>query len=162
MGHRCAASQALLIEVCPQQEFIEESFEKLEEGVVEDHEDCKEEAPLISLHAIAGCSSPRTMRFKARIRKRKLVILIDSGSTHNFVDQKLTHSLGLAVTPITEFNVKVANGESLVCKERYEQVSITIQGFKFSTTLYSLPLIGPDLVLGIQWLELLGFRTCRV
>ena len=56
--------------------------------------------------------------------------------------------------------MKVANGESLVYKERYEQVSITIQGFKFSTTLCSLPLNGPDLVLGIQWLELLGPVEC--
>ncbi|KAF3952555.1 hypothetical protein CMV_021899, partial [Castanea mollissima] len=143
-GHRCAASQALLTEVCPQQEFVEESFDKLEEGVVKDHEDCKEEAPLISLHAIAGCSSPRTMQVKAKIGKRELVVLIDNGSTHNF----MSHSLGLAVMPITEFNVKVANGESLVCKERYEQVSSTIQGFKFSTTLYSLPFNGPDSVLG--------------
>ncbi|KAF3974594.1 hypothetical protein CMV_002099 [Castanea mollissima] len=30
---------------------------------------------------------------------------------------KLTHPLGLAITPITEFNVKVANGERQVCKE---------------------------------------------
>ncbi|KAF3947710.1 hypothetical protein CMV_026188 [Castanea mollissima] len=48
---------------------------------------------------------------------RELVFLINSGSTHNFVDQKLTHSLGLAVTPITEFDVKVANRESVVYKE---------------------------------------------
>ncbi|KAF3973502.1 hypothetical protein CMV_003080 [Castanea mollissima] len=96
----------------------EVSFDKLEEGVVEDHEDHKEEVPHISLHEIVGCLSPRTMRVKARIEKRELVVLINSGSTHNFVDQKLTHSLGLAVTLITEFNVKVASGESLVCKER--------------------------------------------
>ncbi|KAF3973503.1 hypothetical protein CMV_003080 [Castanea mollissima] len=98
----------------------EVSFDKLEEGVVEDHEDHKEEVPHISLHEIVGCLSPRTMRVKARIEKRELVVLINSGSTHNFVDQKLTHSLGLAVTLITEFNVKVASGESLVCKESLE------------------------------------------
>ncbi|XP_075659330.1 uncharacterized protein LOC142629260 [Castanea sativa] len=100
------------------------------------------------------------MRVKARVGKRELVVLSNNGSTHNFVDQKLTHLLGLAVMPITEFDVKVANEESLVYKERYEQVSITIQGFKISTTLYSLPLNGPDLVLGIQWLELLGPIEC--
>ena len=54
---------------------------------MEDHEDCNEEAMPIFLHAITGCSSPRTMRVKARIKKREMVVLIDSGSTHNFVDQ---------------------------------------------------------------------------
>ena len=60
------------------------------------------------------------------IGNRELIILIDSGSTHNFLDKKLAQSLQLAVTPIKEFMVKVANGESLVCRERYEHVSITV------------------------------------
>lgn len=77
-----------------------------------------------------------------------------------FVHWKLAQSLHLVVTPITEFRVMVANRESLVYQEMYEQVSITIQGFTFSTTLYSLPLKGSDLVLDIQWMELLGPVEC--
>lgn len=38
---------------------------------------------------------------------------------------------------------------------------ISIQGFQFSTTLYSLPLHGLDVVLGIQWLEILGPVLCN-
>lgn len=76
------------------------------------------------------------------------------------MDKKVTQSLQLAVTHIKEFKIKVANGESLVCRERYEHVSITVQGFTFCTTSYSLPLNGPDLVLGIRWLALLGPVEC--
>jgi hypothetical protein len=88
------------------------------------------------------------------------VILINSGSTHNFVDHKIAHALQLAMTPTQEFTVKVANGEKLRCTERYANVLISIQDFQFSTTLYSLSLHGIDIVLGIQWLENLGPIVC--
>lgn len=66
------------------------------------------------------------------------------------MDKKLAQNLGLTVTPIEEFVVRVANGERLICKERYDNVSIMIQGFNFPTTLFSLPLHELDVVLGIQ------------
>ena len=34
---------------------------------------------------------------------------------------------------------------------------MNLQGITFSLTLYSLPIAGLDMVLGIQWLEMLGF-----
>jgi hypothetical protein len=120
----------------------------------------EEEEPLISLHAIAGCNGPKTMWIKAAIGRRTLVILIDSGSTHNFVDRKVAHALQFAMTPTQEFTVNVANGEKLWCTERYANVLISIQDFQFSTTLYSLSLHGIDIVLGIQWLENLGPVLC--
>ncbi len=52
------------------------------------------------------------------------MILIDNGSTHNFVDQLVVQSLQLTVTAIEEFRVKVVNGEKLRCNERYEKLYI--------------------------------------
>ena len=82
-----------------------------------------------------------------------MAVLIDSGSTHNFISEKVANLLQLLVVPTRPFNVKVANENPLKCQGRFEQVSILLQGIPFSLTLYSLPLIGLDLVLGIQWLE---------
>lgn len=42
--------------------------------------------PEISLHALIGSVNPRTMRVQGRVRNQEVVILIDSGSTHNFID----------------------------------------------------------------------------
>jgi hypothetical protein len=155
--HRCQKPQTFLIEA-----YTTEEDDELVDftGASEGGNCAEEEEPLISLHAIAGCNGPKTMRVKTAIERRILVILIDSGSTHNFVDHKIAHVLQLAVTPTEEFTVKVANGEKLRCTERYANVVISIQGFQFSTTLYSLPLHGIDIVLGIQWLENLGPVLC--
>jgi hypothetical protein len=158
-GHHCQTPQAFFIEAFT----TEEEADDFEELVIATRDERKGEAeikPLISLHAMADCNGPKTMRVKAVIGRKTLMILIDSGSTHNFVDQKVAQSLQLAVTPGEDFMVKVANGERLRCNERYENVSISIQRFHFSNTLYSLPLHGLDVVLGIQWLKNLGPVIC--
>jgi hypothetical protein len=156
-GHRCQEPQAFLIEAYTVEDDDElvDFAETTEEGRGIDDEES-----LISLHAIASCNGPKTMRIKAAIGRRTLVILINNGSTHNFVDHKVAHALQLAVTPTQEFTVKVANGEKLWCIERYANLLISIQDFQFSTTLYSLSLHGIDIVLEIQWLENLGPVVC--
>lgn len=43
-----------------------------------------EVTPEISLHTIVGGPTPQTMRLQGNLEKQK-VVLIDSGSTHNFL-----------------------------------------------------------------------------
>ena len=44
---------------------------------------------------------------------------------------------------------------------RYDKVRVELQGTEFYLTLFSLPLSGLDLVLGVQWLEMLGSVVCN-
>ena len=90
-----------------------------------------------------------------------MVVLIDSGSTYNFISEKMASMLQLPVIPTYSFHVRVANGEPLKCRGRFESVHITLQGIPFTLTLYALPLVGLDLVLGVQWLEQLGTVECN-
>lgn len=87
----------------------------------------------------------------------KLVtILIDNGSTHNFINQKKAANISLPITHPIPFVVQVANGANIKCPRICDDVPIHIQGFCFTNTLYMLLLVGIDLVLAIQWLESLG------
>jgi hypothetical protein len=41
--------------------------------------------PVISLNALTGFSTPQTLKLIGYIKNIKFIILIDSGSTHNFI-----------------------------------------------------------------------------
>ncbi|RVW88246.1 hypothetical protein CK203_038642 [Vitis vinifera] len=69
--------------------------------------------------------------------------------------------LRLPVIPTETFPVQVANEERLTCQGCYDKVRVELQGTKFYLTLFSLPLSGLDLILGVQWLEMLGSVVCN-
>ena len=47
----------------------------------------------ITLYALIGTPTPGTMRVRGKVNGNGLVILIDTGSTHNFVDASLVSGL---------------------------------------------------------------------
>ena len=148
-GHRCKTQHIYMLEMVTDDAG---DGPKIEE-IMEDKEKIQ---PEISLHALSSISTPQTMRVLGSIHGRKLHILIDSGSTHNFVNSKFVVKLGCCKVPAQVFRVNVANGEFLVCKATYPIVPMEIQGYRFDTSLYSLDLQGFDAVLSVQWLQSLG------
>lgn len=52
------------------------------------------EEPQLSLHATTGVFSYNTMRVRGAVRTNYLSILIDSGSSHNFLDGATAKKLG--------------------------------------------------------------------
>lgn len=101
-GHVCAAPKLFMIE---EVETVEE------EDMVEEFEDCRvEDSPESSLNAITGTPNPRTMKLIGVLKSQQVVILIESGSTHNFVDTHLARMLGIQVQHGRTIKVKVANG----------------------------------------------------
>ena len=55
------------------------------------------------------------MRVTVHVKKKALHILIDSGSTHNFLDVEVAKKIGCKTVSITPMRVDVANGSSLSC-----------------------------------------------
>ncbi|CAA0827986.1 Unknown protein, partial [Striga hermonthica] len=91
---------------------------------------------------------------------RKVMVLVDNGSSHNFINVDLSHKLNLPTTKIEPFEVRVANGERLQYTKSFRKVPIMFSGVTVKADdLYALPLVGPDVVLGVQWLEGLGKVT---
>ena len=113
VGHKCRGPQLLLLEA-----LVETSSFICEEVTYEHHVDSELETkpePKISLHALTGWSSPKTMRVAAKIGSLEVVALIDNGSTHNFISDHVARLLRLSVVPTNPFKVQVANGEKLSC-----------------------------------------------
>jgi hypothetical protein len=53
--------------------------------------------PKISLNAISESLSPRTMRLEGLVKNQRVVILIDSRSTHNFLDPSILKKIHVGV-----------------------------------------------------------------
>ena len=84
--------------------------------------------PSISLQAIAGTHAPQTMWIKGSLGHQTITVLIDSGSTHNFLNEKLAKRAGLRPGQGGAFEVMVASGEKLGGSNKCLDVPITLQG----------------------------------
>jgi hypothetical protein len=48
---------------------------------------------VISLNALIGFSTPQTLKLIGYIKHQKVIILVDSGSTHNFIHRRIAQKL---------------------------------------------------------------------
>ena len=68
---------------------LEEPEEEYEDNQPDNELLATLEEPVILLHALAGISSPQNLKIRGFIKHRPVVVLIDSGSTHNFIHQRV-------------------------------------------------------------------------
>lgn len=106
----------------------------------QDLKEDKESITAISLHVIAGTPNPRTMRLLGRIGKSEVVILVNTGSTHNFLDLIIVARNQLLIQHTKKITIKVANGDSMLCEEQCEQIPYRVQDSFFSTDFYAMTL----------------------
>jgi hypothetical protein len=118
-----------------------------------DSEKCDEEIKVeevvleITLNALLGSPSPNTMRVVSNIKNHKAVVLLNTGSTHNFLDWSLAKALELTVDISKLVKVKMANGVVINTKGEAKQVLIKVQRHQFSVNFSLLELEGCGVVL---------------
>ncbi|KAL8143658.1 hypothetical protein V2J09_016690 [Rumex salicifolius] len=109
----------------------------------------------ISLNALSGSTHFNCMRVVGQVGKTKLHILIDPGSTHNFLNLDVAKLLGCKLEDVKPLLV-AAVGHKLSSGYKCSEFSWRVQGYDFCTEVRTLPLDCCDLVLGIQWLTTIG------
>uniref|UniRef100_A0A2N9HH28 Reverse transcriptase n=1 Tax=Fagus sylvatica TaxID=28930 RepID=A0A2N9HH28_FAGSY len=149
--HRCKNRKLYLMEEVDDEEA--ELVEVEEEEVEAELEDEKAE---ITLCALLGSTSPSTMRVIAILNGQKTVVLLDTGSTHNFMDGTLAKTLKLPIDGESNFGVRVANGQVIRTLGECKEVKFKMQGLHLKLTFNLLELGGCGIVLGTQWLSTLG------
>ncbi|XP_028113652.1 uncharacterized protein LOC114311688 [Camellia sinensis] len=154
-GPRHVCKKLFIMEACwPDEDMDVEPDEHSNEhpNESEHHED----PPAISLHAMSGIHAPQTMRVLGKILNHLATVLVDSGSTHNFLKEELATKVGLKPDLCGRLEVQVASGERLSSAGKCREVPISLQGVPLTVDFYLLPLEGYELVLGTQWLQTLG------
>ena len=113
-------------------------------------------SPTIPYNALVGIKTPQTLKIKGHIKKKKVIVLIDSGSNHNFIHCKVAKELNCFLYPASECQVMVANGGTTNCSGKCHNIKLTMGEYVFNIPMFSIPMGGDNFVLGVQWLQSLG------
>ncbi|XP_061345700.1 uncharacterized protein LOC133291454 [Gastrolobium bilobum] len=151
--HRCKAKMMLLIGE------VEDSGEEQEEEIVWGLEETKGTRIDATLHSLSGSNNPRSIQLKASIANQVVNVLVDSGSSYNFIRRKLAEELQLPMTKSSKMRVFMGSGEFLLCDRKCPNVKLQIQGHGFITNLWVIELSDLNVILGMHWLTQLGKVT---
>ncbi|CAN6291984.1 unnamed protein product [Urochloa humidicola] len=156
-GHKCASTIQLNV--------VQELFELFNEDSAQTLEDSAAVSPPIehfsqdqlflalSSYAVAGKEGPRTMKLQGIIQNLPMLILVDSGSSHTFISQRLASQLQGVLPMSDQVSVQIANGTILHCSSHIPVGQWSVQGYCFTSNIKVIPLEHFDFILGMDWLE---------
>ncbi|GAB2244723.1 hypothetical protein Droror1_Dr00000216, partial [Drosera rotundifolia] len=112
----------------PQVVEKDEVVEEEEEGevIVEEEEH--------SVHALSSLSLLSTIRIRGRVGKMPTEILVDSGSTNNFIDKSVVSSYDSMVTKTMPLLISIANGDKIESTAMCPTFSWVMQGKTFTAS----------------------------
>eukprot|EP00253_Pinus_taeda_P036727 PITA_36727 len=156
-GHKCKEPKFFQIDATDYSSTEEDPPLEEQEAIEEDNQkEIVSDDPIISLHALAGISSPQTLKIRGFLKHRPVIVLIDSGSTHNFIHQKITEAAHCFVRAVSNFQVQIADGGTMKCEGRCENVKLQMGDYQLKTHMFAIHMGGCDIVLGAEWLHTLG------
>ena len=159
-GHRCKVKEKreLVLFILNEEESVEEgnpSEESTEEIVELKQLDILEERE-IELKTITGLTSKGTMKLRGKIEGKEVIVLIDSGATHNFIHEALVEEKQLKITQGTKFGVTIGNGTRCLGKGICKRVKLKLRELTILADFLAVELGRVDVVLGMQWLDTTG------
>jgi len=162
--HRCVNKHYFLLqcedEIPPEldpnvqsQQIVQNQFEEF------DH------TPHLLYNAMKSTTVRDTIRFTGFIQGHKIQILIDGGSSDNFIQPRVAKFLHLPIYQTPQLKVLVGNGEQLECQGKVQNIPVQIQGHSLYILAYVLPIAAAELVLESQWLatldtHLVNYKEC--
>jgi hypothetical protein len=112
--------------------------------------------PVISLNSLIGFSAPQTLELIGYIKHRKVIILVDSGSTHNFIHRCIAQETNCYIHAINNFQIMIVNGGSMKCGGHCENVHLQIGEYHLKSHIFYIDMGICDIVLGAEWIRTLG------
>jgi hypothetical protein len=117
-GHKCpdTTSEAQVAQVTVINETSGDGGGLLSEGILnalEMHSASTEEDCFLPLNDIVGAQNNKVIHLRPLVNNQVLYILVDSGSSHTFLNAIMLHRLASKVTAVPKMTVKVANGDTV-------------------------------------------------
>jgi RNase H-like domain found in reverse transcriptase/Reverse transcriptase (RNA-dependent DNA polymerase)/Integrase zinc binding domain/Retroviral aspartyl protease/Ty3 transposon capsid-like protein/Integrase core domain/Chromo (CHRromatin Organisation MOdifier) domain len=148
-GHQCKIKVQMLMGQVSKSQEEEGDQVTLEES---DQELDNEEA-IVSVHLTKPNPHSQCLKFKGKIGNVPVFALIDSGSTHSFIDPSVLRDQQCQIEPTKPLIVMVANGAKMVTDSKCTNLQFSLQGHDFTGNLRLFQIQGYDVILGLDWLS---------
>ncbi|XP_059064617.1 uncharacterized protein LOC131856731 [Cryptomeria japonica] len=155
-GHRCLGKgQVHYIEVALDSDSDEHGeFHDTKEEEEEEKE--KEISKGGTFAALSGVPRYHPFRIRGVLAGQRIIVLLNSGATHNFIDEGFAIKRGLKAEDFEGFNVTVADGFTMPCTRVVKQLKMTLGDYELCDDFYVVAIGETDIVLGVQWLHSIG------
>ncbi|XP_020104448.1 uncharacterized protein LOC109721311 [Ananas comosus] len=131
--------------------------ECLKEVTEMDEQDVEEKEELgMSVHALSAENLEETIKIQGEAKGKDLVILVDTGSTHSFIDINTAKEIKATITTTSPLLVTVANGQKVLSKLKCLGFIWKMHGEVYTADLRVIRLEGSSMLLGIDWLKVHG------
>ena len=121
-----------------------------------DSDDSDSDLMVLSAETQSSSKVARAIRLNCQVAGRKVVFLLDSGSSHSFLSSSLAGQWPQAVPLLNEQKVRIAGGGHLLCTHMIPQCLWTADGHEFKSDFKILLLNFYDGIIGMDWLSAIG------
>ncbi|KAF7840497.1 Transposon Ty3-I Gag-Pol polyprotein [Senna tora] len=154
-SHKCPNKHYMILQIEPDEDGEPPTLETPPDAPSTDPSPSDTQPHHLSLNALSGEHAVGTIRFTGKIRGMEVQVLLDGGSSDNFIQPRLVRTLKLAVEPVSPFKVLVGNGHVLTGCSLVKSIPMLIQGHEIIISAHVLEVTGADIILGAQWLATL-------
>lgn len=103
----------------------------------------------VSLNSVVGLTTLKMMKLKGTIGEQEVVVLIDSGATHNFISLDLVSKMRIPIVKIGTYGVTMGAGAVVRGEGLCRGVTIHLQGIDIVEEFLPLGLGSSDAILGV-------------
>ncbi len=164
-GHQCKNKSLFILtaadnvlEVYDENCMVESEEMKIEDDGSNSGEEGSEEVGL-SFNALNGENQQQTIKIQGAVGKKVLKILVDTGSTHSFLDFRVAKEVKARIEAAAPLLVTVANGHKILSKLKCPGFTWNMNDQPYKADLRIIRLEGSSMVLGIDWLRTYGKVT---
>jgi hypothetical protein len=105
---------------------------------------------------MTNISQPQILKVPGYVKKTRVTMLIDNGSSHKFIDTKIEKQLNMFIYPSSDLQVAIPWNQTTSCTGKCHKVKLHIKDYQLQAPMYSMEIGGVDVVLGAQWLSTIG------
>jgi hypothetical protein len=110
----------------------------------------------VTIASINGVPKFNTFEMRGVLQGQKVSVLIDGGTSHNFIDSALLKRRHTPIVEFEGFRVEVARGCTIPCDRYIPGMKLTLGRHDLVQDFYVMDLPHTNIILGVQWLSTLG------